>query len=103
MGNQYQGPNEMGILEKCRLDQPLETKVERLFGKSYTVPIKLRDGTHGGADEGIRGYLFRSNVLELLHQRSDSCAGAMSVLVRVAGNQLIASGKWIEIADLPLA
>jgi len=100
MVNQYHGPNEMGILEVYRLDQPLEIKVEPLFGKPYTVPVKLREGGHGGADEGIREHLFRPDVPDPLHQKAGSRAGAMSVLIGAAGNQSIASGMPIKIADL---
>lgn len=99
--DQYHGPDDTGQMRVWDMDIPIVARVNPLFGRPYTVPIEAREsGGHGGADARIREHLFRSETPDPLRQRADSRAGAMSVLIGVAGNRSMATGEAIKIADL---
>jgi predicted dehydrogenase len=96
----YHGPDEQGVVRVRRLDAPREIRVSPLFGEPYAVPIKRREGGHGGSDERIREHLFREGVRDPLDQVASSRAGAMSALVGAAANKSMASGQLVRIAEL---
>lgn len=96
----YHGPDQEGVIRVRRLDAPREVRVSPLFGRPYAIPIERRDGGHGGSDERIRERLFRDGGPDPLNQVADSRAGAMSVLVGVAANESMATGKLVRIAEL---
>ena len=98
--NHYHRPNESGVLKVQSMNVPPVVRVNPLFAAPYDVPIEQRQGGHGGADEAIREHLFRDGVPDPLHQFAGSRAGAMSVLIGVAANRSIVSGKPIKISDL---
>jgi len=99
--NEYHGPDESGQVRVYPLDVPAVVRVNPLFGRPYTVPIETRkDSEHGGADARIREHLFREGLPDPLAQRAGSWAGAMSVLIGVAGNLSMKTGQPVAIADL---
>lgn len=99
--NEYHGPDASGQVRVYPLDVPAVVRVNPLFGHPYTVPIEAREaGEHGGADARIREHLFREDLPDPLAQRASSWAGAMSVLIGVAGNLSMKTGQPIKIGDL---
>lgn len=66
---------------------------------TYDVPKSI--GEHGGGDEQLQERLFSGRQIpDPLGYMADSRAGAMSILIGVAANQSIRSGKPILIEDL---
>lgn len=98
--SRYHGPDDDGQVSVWKMDVPTAAKVNPLFGRPYTVDVPKREGGHGGADERIREHLFREGVADPLKQKAGSRAGAMSVLIGVAANESIATGKMVNIDDL---
>ncbi|MBC7235505.1 MAG: Gfo/Idh/MocA family oxidoreductase [Chloroflexi bacterium] len=98
----YHRPNELGILEVQPTDTPVVVRVNPTFGQPYTVPIALREGGHGGADERIREHLFRPDTPDPLNQRADSLAGARAVLIGDAANRSLQTGRPVRIDGLYL-
>jgi len=98
--DRYHGRDDEGKLRVQALPVPPIVRVNPMFGKPYEVPVEERTGGHGGADVSIRDHLFRADVPDPLAQKADSWAGAMSVLIGVAANESIATGKPVTIGDL---
>jgi len=98
--DRYHGPDEAGVVRRIPLEVQSVIRVSPLFGRPYDVPVEVREGGHGGADERIRHHLFREDVDDPLSQMAGSRAGAMSVLMGVAGNLSIETGRPIRVADL---
>lgn len=96
----YHGLDEQGVLKVLPLPARHEIRVNPLFGRPYTVPVELRYGGHGGADERLRDDLFRAQGPDPLGRRADSRAGALSVLIGVAANQSMVTGQPVEIQNL---
>ena len=71
-----------------------------LFGGMETYKVKYWKGTHGGSDKLLRDKLFYGVDEDPLGQMADSWAGAMSLLIGVAGNKSIAQGRPVAIEDL---
>jgi len=98
--SRYHGPDEEGNVRVWSMDVPKVVKVNPLFGRPYEVEVPARTGGHGGADERIREHLFRPDAPDPLRQKAGARAGAMSVLIGVAANQAIATGKMVNIQEL---
>lgn len=70
-------------------------------GEIVTYEIMKAAGGHGGGDERLQERLFGGKALpNPLGHMADSWAGAMSVLIGVAANRAIATGRAVAIADL---
>ena len=65
---------------------------------TYEIP-KVTDG-HGGGDARLLRMLFVDDLSDPLGLMADSRAGAMSILVGIAANKSIASGKPVDISRL---
>lgn len=98
--DRHHGPDAAGKVRVLPLPVPPVVRVSPLFGRPWEVAVEEREGGHGGADVGIRDHLFRPGSPDPLAQRAGSRAGAMSVLIGVAANMSIASGKPVAIQDL---
>ena len=70
-------------------------------GEKVTYDMPKDTGAHGGGDERLQERLFSERAIpDPLGHMADSWAGAMSVLIGVAANQSIATGRPVRIADL---
>ena len=73
---------------------------DRRGEKSVTHILKAAGG-HGGGDERLQDRLFGGlDIPDPLGYMADSRAGAMSVLIGVAANRSIATGRPVRIAEL---
>lgn len=64
------------------------------------VKVPIATGGHGGGDERLRKMLFEGNLPDPWGHLAGSRAGAMSILVGVAANQSVATGRAVKIDDL---
>jgi predicted dehydrogenase len=97
------GRMEMGEFTSGLLSEPNSDRftVFSRQGEVITHDIPQSPGGHGGGDVRLWDRLFSGcDLPDPLHHAAGSHAGAMSVLVGVAGNKSIASGLPVRIADL---
>jgi len=80
-------------------------RVFRMFGKGYDVPVPVGEGGHGGADPLMLEQLFSPSAPADPYGRAAShIDGAASVLVGIAANESMRTGKPVMIDELfPLA
>lgn len=72
-----------------------------MFGKPYEVEVPVGDGGHGGADPLLLEQLFSPNPpADPLHRAASHLDGAASILVGIAANASMQTGKMIAIDDL---
>ncbi len=72
-----------------------------MFGAPYEVDVPSSEGGHGGADPLMLEDIFAAEARPDAYRRAASYSdGAASVLVGIAANMSIASGRMIEISDL---
>ncbi|HEY4383558.1 MAG TPA: Gfo/Idh/MocA family oxidoreductase, partial [Ktedonobacteraceae bacterium] len=72
-----------------------------MFGTAYDVEIPLGEGGHGGADPILLEQLFSPHPPEDPFKRAAShIDGAASILVGIAGNEAMRTGKMVVIDDL---
>lgn len=72
-----------------------------MFGTAYDVDVSVGVGGHGGADPVLLEQLFSSNPPHDPFQRAAShIDGAASILVGIAGNESMRTGKMVAIDDL---
>lgn len=64
----------------------------------YSVPKNLEG--HSGGDVRLRQMIFKPGIPDPLSQQADSFAGALSILIGIAGNESIKHGRNIRISDL---
>jgi predicted dehydrogenase len=69
-------------------------------GNFITYEISKATGGHGGGDARLLRMLFVGDLPDPLGLMADSRAGAMSILVGIAANKSIASGKPVDISRL---
>lgn len=75
--------------------------VSPMFGNSYSVPVALGNGGHGGADPVMLEQIFAPNPPHDPYNRAAShIDGAASVLVGIAANQSLETGKLLRIEEL---
>ena len=78
-----------------------ELRVYPHFQSPYTVEIPKAEGAHGGSDPLLQEQVFARNPPVDPFQRSAGHEqGAASILIGIAANASIASGKPVRIADL---
>lgn len=78
-----------------------EIRVYPMFGQPYEVDVPVADGGHGGADPVMLEQLFAPNPPPDPYKRAAShIDGAASVLVGIAANESMRTGRQITIADL---
>src|SRR6185369_9007678 len=76
-------------------------KVFPMFGTSYNVEVPLGDGGHGGADPVMLEQIFSPTPPpDSFHRAASPIDGAASILVGIAANESIRTGKLIQIDDL---
>ncbi len=77
-------------------------RVYPLFREPYTITVKKEHGNHGGGDKVLLDVLFRNKngTIKKLNIIAGAWEGAMALLIGVAANKSIASGKPIKIIDL---
>lgn len=75
-------------------------KVYGTNGDLQSVEVPEESGGHGGSDERLRRMLFVGGTPDVLNQRADSRAGAMSVLIGAAANRSILQGTPVAIDDM---
>jgi len=80
-------------------------RVFRMFGEGYDVPVPVGEGGHGGADPLMLEQLFSPSAPADPYGRAAShIDGAASVLVGIAANESMRTGKPVMIDELfPLA
>ena len=77
-----------------------EIRIFPLFKKAKIIKIPKVTGGHGGGDVRIMDMLFKKGIPDPLGHQAGSRGGAMSILIGVAGNKSIKTGKAIKIKDL---
>ncbi len=78
-----------------------EIRIFPMFGRPYTVEIPPAIGGHGGADPTMLEQIFSPNPPADPYNRAAShIDGAASILMGIAANESIATGKLIIVDDL---
>ncbi len=79
--------------------------LQRHWEPAHQVPIPAGHGGHGGGDTMLLDDVFRGPGSDLLHRGAGFTDGAASILVGVAGNESLRTGKAVYLNDfgLPLA
>lgn len=81
-------------------DEP-ELRVFPHFKKSYDVKIEKLEGSHGGSDPLLQEQIFsRTPPVDPFQRSAGEEQGAASILIGIAANQSIATGKTVAISDL---
>lgn len=76
--------------------------VQRHFETARDVPIPEGDGGHGGGDERLLHDLFRGAGQDPLGHAASWRDGVRAVSVGLAGNESLATGQAVRVADLGL-
>jgi hypothetical protein len=76
--------------------------VQRHWEAAYEVPILNGDGGHGGGDVLMLSDLFNGAGYDPLGRPSGYLDGLRSVAVGIAGNESLATGLPVRIAQLGL-
>jgi predicted dehydrogenase len=72
-----------------------------MFGEAYDVEIPKGEGGHGGADPVMLEQLFSTNPPpDPFNRAASHIDGAASILVGIAANESMRTGKQINIEDL---
>ncbi len=72
-----------------------------MFGNPYNVDIPVSGGGHGGADPVLLEQLFSPNPPDdPFHRAASHIDGAAALLVGVAANESMRTGKMVVIDDL---
>ncbi|MXV94028.1 MAG: Gfo/Idh/MocA family oxidoreductase [Chloroflexi bacterium] len=78
-----------------------EIRVFPMFDEPYAVEIPRAEGGHGGADPRMLAEIFTpTSRLDPLQRAASHIDGAASVLVGVAANRSIESGRMVDIREL---
>ncbi|MCE5324508.1 Gfo/Idh/MocA family oxidoreductase [bacterium] len=62
--------------------------------------ILKSSGGHGGGDEKLRRMIFRGDLPDPLGHMASTYSGAISILIGIAANKSIATGKNVLISDM---
>ncbi len=71
-----------------------------MFGQPYEVPVDEMEGGHGGGDPVLLNDIFGTPSNDRYNRAASHMDGAMSILVGVAANKSMATGKPVEIDSL---
>ena len=78
-----------------------EIRVFPMFGEPYSVEAPMAEGGHGGADPRMLAEIFLpAGQPDPLQRAATQIDGAASVLVGIAANLSIESGRMVDIRDL---
>jgi predicted dehydrogenase len=76
-------------------------RVFPMFGSMYEVDVPQGEGGHGGADPVMLEQIFSEDPPpDPYHRAASHIDGAASVLVGIAANQAMETGKMVSIEDL---
>ncbi len=76
------------------------TRIYPHFKTPYEIQVDEGEGAHGGGDAVMLNDIFNGNSKDIYLRAADYTQGAYSILVGVAANHSMASGKKIFINDL---
>ncbi|MGE5549776.1 MAG: Gfo/Idh/MocA family protein [Bacteroidota bacterium] len=71
-----------------------------IYGGVQTIEMAAAKVGHGGGDKRLLDMLFRENVPDPLGHAAGSRAGAMSILIGIAANKSMATGRKVAIDAL---
>jgi predicted dehydrogenase len=99
--NHLQGDGEARMSASKGPFKSASIRVYPMFGLPYDVDVPVGDGGHGGADPILLEQLFSPNPPADPFMRAAShIDGAASILVGIAANESMQTGKLIAIDDL---
>lgn len=99
--NHLQGDDEAGLNASKGPFKSARIRVYPMFGLPYDVEIPVGDGGHGGADPILLEQLFSPNPPTDPFMRAAShIDGAASILIGIAANESMQTGKMVAIDDL---
>jgi predicted dehydrogenase len=76
-------------------------RVYPMFGEAYELDVPMGEGGHGGADPVMLEQIFSPNPPPDPYERQAShIDGAASVLVGIAANEALKTGRMVSIDDL---
>ncbi len=79
----------------------VQLRVFPMFGTPHEVPIDASEGGHGGADPVMLEQIFSPNPPpDPYHRAASHIDGAASILVGIAANESMKTGKLTQIDDL---
>jgi predicted dehydrogenase len=99
--NHLQGDGEARMNASKGSFKTAQLRVYPMFGRPYEVEAPVGDGGHGGADPILLEQLFSPNPPPDPFKRAAShIDGAASILVGIAANEAMQTGKMVSIDDL---
>lgn len=98
--NHLMGDGKVGNASKGAFKEAT-MRVFPMFGQSYEVEASSGEGGHGGADPVMLEQIFSPNPPpDPFHRAAGHIDGAASILVGIAGNESMKTGKLVQIDDL---
>lgn len=98
--NHLMGDGQVGNASKGAFKEAT-LRVFPMFGTSYEVEAPAGNGGHGGADPVMLEQIFSPNPpYDPFHRAASHIDGAASILVGIAGNESMKTGKLVQIDDL---
>ncbi len=98
--NHLMGDGQVGNASKGAFKEAT-LRVFPMFGTAYEVEAPAGDGGHGGADPVMLEQIFAPNPpYDPFHRAASHLDGAASILVGIAGNESMKTGKLVNIDEL---
>jgi predicted dehydrogenase len=98
--NHLMGDGQVGNASKGAFKEAT-LRVFPMFGTAYEVEAPQGDGGHGGADPVMLEQIFSPNPPhDPFYRAASHIDGAASILVGIAGNEAMKTGKLVQIDDL---
>lgn len=99
--NHLQGDKEAKLTASKGSFRSARLRAYPMFGQAYDVEVPLGEGGHGGADPILLEQLFSPNPpADPFHRAASHIDGAASILVGIAANESMRTGKLVNIDDL---